>query len=222
MAGRRASGKYGAFTLIELLVVVAIITILMAVLMPALAKARTAAKRIACLNNLRQIGYASRFYCQDYQGNYEYPTVLDVSSNGYAYPSNWGGGYPYSDNTRYLYFYAWKTHVQAFVFYWPYVGKVPRYTESVNASWPMSTIANQPKKTIIWQCPEIKSTLVGYDYIWNDNLTRYWKKDIMVSAPQMYYMSGDANTYTHGNGRNWLYVDGHCEFLQMSPAPPQK
>ena len=60
--------KPRGFTLIELLVVIAVIAVLMAILLPALQRAREQGKRVACLSNLKQLQLAWGIYADDFNG----------------------------------------------------------------------------------------------------------------------------------------------------------
>jgi prepilin-type N-terminal cleavage/methylation domain-containing protein len=74
-----------AFTLIELLVVIAIIAILASLLMPALARAKSKGKSIACISNLKQLGLAIRMYADEHDQKYPFADN-EVPYNYYPIP----------------------------------------------------------------------------------------------------------------------------------------
>ena len=103
--------KYNHFTMVELLVVIAIITVLAAILLPALNNAREKAKTITCTNGLKQLGLSLFCYAGDFDdyiyvfnnaegSNYARKLIeckyVDLSSHEvFSCPkeSNWGGNY---------------------------------------------------------------------------------------------------------------------------------
>jgi prepilin-type N-terminal cleavage/methylation domain-containing protein len=127
------------FTLIELLVVIAIIAILAALLLPALAKAKSKAKKVACVNNLRQIAVGTILYASD---NYEY-----------VVPARGGGGAGF--NQRALNTPEAEKVAQ--------IGLDPRQTNGASSIWCCPSLPTYKTALPVFQ-PDQGQWLIGYNY----------------------------------------------------------
>jgi prepilin-type N-terminal cleavage/methylation domain-containing protein/prepilin-type processing-associated H-X9-DG protein len=73
--GNKRNRGLRGFTLVELLVVIGIIAVLISILLPTLSRARSAAKTVQCLSNLRQFGNAQAMYAGQWKG-WAIPSIL--------------------------------------------------------------------------------------------------------------------------------------------------
>jgi len=107
-----------AFTLIELLVVIAIIAILAAMLLPAMAKAKERARRIQCVNNLKQFAIATTIYAGD--NREKLPEIFSPTGTG-----GWAWDLPNAVAESML-----QSGLQKKTFYCP--GTAPRFDDRLN------------------------------------------------------------------------------------------
>lgn len=181
-------GRRRAFTLVELLTVIAVIGILAAILIPVTSKVRASARRTGCASNLRQIGVGIQLYAEEHKNTLPYVYDPNASDENFFW-------YNTVSLAMGLDHDAWLRTDGVFTCGAADI-PVPHYTMSWNVSAKSrASLANPSQTVIVADGPG--SSGAG----------------INQSPP-----FGGIDATRHGDGANYLFVDGHVEFLKTIPA----
>lgn len=208
----RDNRRVRAFTLIELLVVIGIIAILIAILLPALSRARESANRSACLSNLRQLGQAFNMYANQFKDHIPLGQISDEYQ--------WNYNANFANSTK-----AFVTHLGVLrdahlldspqTYYCPSEADPQWHYATTENPWPFLTAGS----------PTAHHTRLGYgtrpgwswgqDGSWPDPMARLSKmKNLAITADLLIGPTYVENR--HKSGVNVGYGDGSAHWVNLS------
>lgn len=199
--------EVNTFTLIELLIVVSIIAILAGMLLPALNKAREAAWKISCVNNLKSIGVASQIYTADHND------MVVVSKYNNSDPLTWMTLLCGSKQLNCSDLTAQNTQLPFKVFQCPAASRIPSNGTNWTSDWYNWPPISKAGYGLNWRLIRYSPKITGIKYPLS-TVPLVFESAALV--PDVGYNSPatadqQLRLRRHNRSSNVLFLDGHVE-----------